>query len=319
MVVVMRLELRHLRILCAIADAGSLGKAALALGLSQPAMSTQLRRLEHEFGGELFMRSRSGVAPTAFGAEVLDQALDILSRVDALGRRGHEASRPEGTTLRLGATITPVLSGLVARMQEAHPEVPLTVRSEYAIGTLLEMLEAGHIDAALVLDYPGRELRDSATIATRAFASEPAFVALPADHPLSLRVEVRLSELPDEAWFVTPDDGMGWPEVFYDACGRAGFRPVRTYEFLDEKNLQNLIVAGVGVSLCQPTMKPIRGMVIKPLHGSPIRYRQVLAWRRGGPAGSFAASLHRFAAEAHRELVTQTPHYHAWSRRQAGV
>lgn len=311
----MRLDLRHLRILCAIADAGGLGKAASALGLSQPAMSTQLRRLEELLGGELFKRNPSGVEPTAFGAEVLDQALDILSRVDALRHTRNGASRPEHATLRLGATITPVLPGLVARMKASHPELAVTVRSEYAIGALLGMLENELIDAALVLDYPGHELHESATIATRAFTVEPAFVALPADHPLALRVEVRLSELSDEAWFVTPDDGMGWPEVFYDACGRAGFQPDRIYEFQDEKNLQNLIVAGVGVSLCQPTMKPIRGMVIKPLHGSPIRYRQLLAWRRYGPAGSVAASLHRFAAETYRELVSHTPHYQAWSQR----
>jgi len=46
----MELELRHLRTLCAIADAGSVGRAAAVLGYSQPAMSTQLRRIERLFG-----------------------------------------------------------------------------------------------------------------------------------------------------------------------------------------------------------------------------------------------------------------------------
>jgi len=312
----MRIELRHLRTLCAIADAGSLGKAALALGFSQPAMSTQLRRLERMLGGELFTRSSAGVEPTELGLVVLDQARDIVSRVDALTRKPSNQSTMDGRALRLGATITPVLPGLVARITTAHPDLTVTVKSEYAIVSLLEMLEAGRIDAALVLDYPGRELQDSDTVATRPFTVEPAFVALPADHPLAQRVEVPLAELSGEAWFVTPDDGAGWPGVFYDACARAGFRPIRTHEFLDERNMQNMIVAGVGVSACQPTMKPIYGMVVRPLQGSPIRYRQLLAWRRDGPADPLATTLHRFAAETYRELVAKTPHYHAWALRQ---
>lgn len=311
----MRIEIRHLRTLCAIADTGSLGKAARALGISQPAMSAQLRRLEQMLGGELFERSSAGVELNELGLDVVDQAREILARVDALSRRPSGPSGLDCVKLRLGATITPVLSGLVTRMAQAHPEITVTVKSEYAIGTLLELLEEDRLDAALVLDYPGRELRDSATIASRAFTTEPAFVALPADHPLAQRVEVPLAELAEDAWFVTPDDGAGWPEVFYDACAQAGFRPIRTHEFLDQKNLYNLIAAGVGVSACQPTTKPFYGMVIRPIEGSPIRNRQLLAWRRDGPAAALAPALHRFATETYRELIAQTPHYHAWAQR----
>lgn len=313
----MKLELRHLRALCAIADAGSLGRAAVALGYSQPAMSTQLRRLEALLGGEIFVRGRSGVALTPFGLEIVDQAREILVRVDALGRAPAAPAPPGVITLRLGATITPVLAGLVSRIRREHPEMAVTVKTEYSIGTLIELLEAGTIDAALVLDYPGRELRHSAALAHRAFATEPAFVALPAHHRLARRAEVPLGELAAEEWFVTPDDGAGWPGVFYEACARAGFHPAQTHEVLDEKNMLQLIAAGVAVSACQPTMRPIHGMVVKPLAGTPIRYRQLLAWRRDSPAGPRAAALHLLATETYRELVTQTSHYHAWALRRS--
>src|SRR5581483_7730161 len=282
---------------------GSLGKAARALGISQPAMSAQLRRLEQMLGGTLFDRGSGGVELTEFGLEVVDQARDILDRVDALARPRSGPTGVDSVTLRLGATITPVLSGVVTRMAQAHPEVTITVKSEYAIGALLELLEEDRLDAALVLDYPGREMRDTATIASRAFTFEPAFVALPADHPLAQRVEVPLAELAGEAWFVTPDDGAGWPDVFYEACAQAGFRPIRTHEFLDQKNLYHLIAAGMGVSACQPTTKPFYGMVVRPIEGSPIRNRQLLAWRRDSPAAPLAAALHRFATEAYRDLI----------------
>jgi DNA-binding transcriptional LysR family regulator len=314
--VVMRLEVRHLRTLCAIADAGSLGKAAAALGYSQPAISKQLGRMEVLLGGELFIRGNSGVGLTPFGLEVLDQARDILSRMEALGRRPSDGSTVAGTMLRLGATETPVLPGLVARIRSIHPEVTVTVRSEYAIDVLLRLLAERVIDVALVLDYPGRELLDTETVAARAFSAEPVFVLLPVNHALAQRLEVPLADLSGEAWFVTPDDSAGWPEVFYDACGRAGFHPVRTHEFLGEKSTQKLIAAGIGVSACQPTMKPIYGTVVKPLQGSPLSYRQLLAWRRDSPAAGIAAALHRLAVETCRELITQAPHYSAWCQRQ---
>ncbi|MEU5249916.1 LysR family transcriptional regulator, partial [Streptomyces asoensis] len=61
----MELEVRHLRVLCAIADAGSLHKAARELGMAQPSLSTQLRRIEQLLGGPLFVRDCMGSRPTA--------------------------------------------------------------------------------------------------------------------------------------------------------------------------------------------------------------------------------------------------------------
>lgn len=56
--------MRHLRALCAIADAGSLHQAARRLGVSQPSLTTQLRRIENSLGAELFRRERTGCRPT---------------------------------------------------------------------------------------------------------------------------------------------------------------------------------------------------------------------------------------------------------------
>ncbi|GGS53959.1 LysR family transcriptional regulator [Actinokineospora fastidiosa] len=311
-----RLELRHLRTLCVIADAGSLGQAALALDLSQPAVSKQLSRLEALIGGKLFTRSNHGVRLTPLGQDVVDEARDIIARVDVLGVRPSKTSVAV-TTLRIAATHTPVLPGLVARIKAAYPDIGITVRSEYAIDALVTLLETREVDAALVLDYPGRELRESATIARRVFANESSFVALPTGHPLSRRVELALDELSGEAWFVTPSDGAGWPDVFYQACAQAGFTPAKTHEFLGDKALHGLIAEGLGITACQPTTAAVPGVLVKPLRGSPIRYRQLLAWHRQGPAHPVSADLHRFAAEAYRELASRAPHLQAWLRRRA--
>src|SRR5438270_799507 len=108
-----RLELRHLRTLCAIADTGSLRRAAVRQGYSQPAMTTQLQRIEHFFEEPLFDRSSTGVVPTPFGTEVVAQAREVLARVDAMGPRDVRRACAPGRTLRLAATNTPMLPGLV--------------------------------------------------------------------------------------------------------------------------------------------------------------------------------------------------------------
>jgi DNA-binding transcriptional LysR family regulator len=128
----MELELRHLRALCAIADAGSVGRAAALLGYSQPALSTQLRRIEGFFGEALFERGNSGVELTPHGWEVLAQARDVLARVDAIGKRPAPGAAGAGRSLRLAATNTPVLSGLVVRMRNAFPDLGISVSSVYS-------------------------------------------------------------------------------------------------------------------------------------------------------------------------------------------
>ena len=94
-----RLEVRHLRTLCAIADTDSLRRAAAAQGYSQPALTTQLQRIELYFGEPLFARSSVDVAPTALGAEIVAQARDVPARMDALGPRANRSVKAEGRTV----------------------------------------------------------------------------------------------------------------------------------------------------------------------------------------------------------------------------
>ncbi|MEU7057023.1 LysR family transcriptional regulator [Streptomyces sp. NPDC046197] len=316
----MELELRHLRVLCAIADAGSVGRAASELGYSQPAMSAQLRRIERLFGGPLFERDASGVRPTRYGVQVLAQARDVLRRAEAIARRPPHSGPGAGRILRMAATNSPVLPGTVARLRNRLPEVSLTVSSVYASSRIVEGLEEGAVDAGIAADYPGAELRHSAAVTHRGIVTEPTFVALPADHRLRHRTQIPLAELAEEAWFVTPDDGAGWPGVFYTACEAAGFTPAAVHEFLgDRLQLQSMIADGLGVAAVQATHRPVRGVLVKPLVGTPLWCRYVLAWRRGGVADDVAETVFACATAAYRDLVAQAPHLRAWAARTWSV
>lgn len=312
----MELELRHLRVLCAIADAGSVGRAAADLGYSQPAMSTQLQRIERHFGEPLFERGASGVRLTRYGVEVVARARDVLARVEAIGRRPCGSTAKTHRALRVAATNSPILPGMVVRVRRRLPDVSLTVSSVYASSRIVELLQEGVVEAAIAADYPGRELRHSAAVAHRGIVTEPSFVAMSAGHPLAHRLEVDLTDLAEDAWFVTPDDGAGWPGVFYTACQVADFQPATVHEFLgDRGQLHAMIADGLGVAVVQATFAATDGVLVKPLTGTPLWCRYLLAWRPDAVREEIVDAMYRSAVAAYRELTVSAPHLGEWAAR----
>ncbi|MDH6135480.1 DNA-binding transcriptional LysR family regulator [Kitasatospora sp. MAA4] len=301
----MDLELRHLRVLCTIADSGSVGRAAAVLGASQPATSTQLRRIERNLGAPLFERTASGVVPTCFGVEVLAAAREVLARIDGLGRLPGEGPPPvRQQEVRLLATTTSILPGLLGRARQQRPDLLFTVSTVHRCSDVVELLELEKADAAIAVDYPGLELRHSQAVAHRGIATEPAFVALPAGHQLGHRAEIALAELAEETWLLAPDDGAGWPAVFHRACAAAGFSAARVQEFRDGRlELQDMIAAGLGISIVRGTTRPLGEVVVRPLTGTPIGVRHVLLWRTAAMGGEIVEALFGAATAAYRDLL----------------
>ena len=115
----MNVELRHLRVVVLVAEAGSVGRAARWLKVSQPSLTAQLKRIEAAFGGELFERSRTGVTPTALGRYAVDRARAILVDVDHLSATVSRDDR--GGVERSTARWVPDRSDVRDRQQAARP------------------------------------------------------------------------------------------------------------------------------------------------------------------------------------------------------
>src|ERR1700719_3963170 len=107
-------ELRHLRYLIAVADAGTFTRAAERLFIAQPTLSQQIGRLEQLVGTPLLHRGRDGVRLTAAGAVLLDAARDVLSRVDHGVSQTRQAAGPDRPRLR-GALPADLPEGLAAQ------------------------------------------------------------------------------------------------------------------------------------------------------------------------------------------------------------
>ena len=146
----MELELRHLRTVRAIADAGSLTRAATALGLAQPALSAQLKRIERALGGELFERGRHGVRATALGELVLERSRIVLPAVTELQRDAARFARtPRASAcLRLGGTHGPLLGALVDRLADAVSDARVTTCASWSERHLADLLAEGRLDFA---------------------------------------------------------------------------------------------------------------------------------------------------------------------------
>ncbi|MFI1359870.1 LysR family transcriptional regulator [Streptomyces sp. NPDC020898] len=309
----MDLEIRHLRVLNAIADTGSLTRAAAALGFSQPALSAQLRRIERSLGGALFVRDGSGSRPTAFGALVLAHAHGILTAHEDLLRdirqRGPEDS--DLTAVRLGSVPGPLTAVLVTTARRLLPRAEITLHTCDTEEEQLELLATGRLDFGLAVDYPEYELALRPGIGDALLAVEPVFVLISERHPLADRPDIPLRDLSGEAWLAGENKDVRMRAQFRAACRRAGFTP-RRVQRLSASVVFPLVGQGHGVALAHPLVSEREGVVVRPLTGDPMGVRQRLVWAAHSPLAAHAPALLDTLTKAYWAEAQRARMYWAW-------
>lgn len=312
----MDLEVRHLRVVCAIADSGSLTRAAAALRMTQPGLSAQLRRIETMLGGTLFERRRAGVAPTALGELVLGRARAILPGIDGLLADTARAARCQAAParIRLGSVGAPLLGHLILAVRELLPDAEVTTRCRYSPVPLLDDLAADRLEAAVLGDNPGRELASRDGVILLPLVTEPVFALLPATHPLAARDEVSLAQLMEEEWAVPRPDSDRTREYWSSIFALTGRHPHTPYE-AEGRQLIEIIRAGLAVSLCQATFIEVPGVAVRPLAGNPLWYRHVLAWHRESPLAAHGSEILRRIRDGYVAVRAASTAYAAWRER----
>jgi len=308
----MDIELRHLRMVCAIAEAGSVTKAAASLGLAQPALTAQLQRIERTLGGQLFVRDRRGARPTPLGELVLARARVLLPAVKGLQ---DDAVRLAGfpdamSRYRIGATNGPIVGGLVRRLAEAHPGAQVSTYASWSSAELTELLHAGRIDYAVVGCCGASVPSAGDGIVWRAVCVDAVGVLLSDRHRHAGKTEVDLAELATERWANAPGDGC-FSDCFAAACARAGFTPSPALE-TDVSTCLDLVLAGSAVVLAQGTWRPVPGIVLVPLAGTPLTWRHLVGWLPSGVAADASQDVVAHAVAAYHETVDARPRYASW-------
>ena len=148
------MDVRVLRYFVEVASQGSVSRAARALNIAQPGLSTQMRNLESELGVELFVRHPKGVTLTESGRVLNEHAQSILRDLERTkGLISDLAASPRGVVrLGLPTTVTIGLAGpLYERVTAAYPDVSLEI-VEAMSGSLSDLLRLGELDLALLFD-----------------------------------------------------------------------------------------------------------------------------------------------------------------------
>ncbi|MGV9774710.1 LysR family transcriptional regulator [Streptosporangium sp. NPDC003464] len=307
----MDLDIRHLRMICAIAETGSVTGAAARLGLSQPAMTNQLHRVEELVGGALFVRSHSGVQPTSLGRQIVARARIVLAEVDALFGDLRGPTGPAGV-VRLGCVHLACVASVVDRVGDTLPGHEVSLRIEPSATLLAEALSHGQLDAALLGVIEGFDVTLTAPVVSRTLVPRyPIFIALSAAHRLSGQEEIHLADLKDESWISPPGADDGSLAALRASCRAAGFEPNLRYDAPSGAG-RPLVAAGHGVRLVDPSWPAPPGTVVRPLAGQPQVARLVVAWRRDRLSNEQAAALYRGLATAYTDHVGDNPVFKRW-------
>jgi DNA-binding transcriptional LysR family regulator len=239
------MELRHLRYFIAVAETGSLSRAAEKLFIAQPPLSVQIRQLEDAMGTPLFVRHPKGVRLTAAGEALVPEARALLDRA------GHLKERLQGDgasgVLALGyvpSASSTVLPALVRQLRAAHPGLRIELR-EMISSAQTEALVAGHLDAGIARS-PARHPR----VVAPAQMDDPFCLASPAAEPPAPRGAIDLRGLAEQDFIAfTRHRGPAYFDQSIHLCARAGFSPRIRYEASTVHGVLDLVAAGLGHAL----------------------------------------------------------------------
>ncbi|NUZ08018.1 LysR family transcriptional regulator [Piscinibacter koreensis] len=206
---VRRLRLRHLELLVALADAGTMRAAAARLHLSQPALSKMLGELEVGFGARLFERSPQGLAINAFGLAAVYRARVILGEL-ARGKEEVDALRSGAAgVLRLGTlSVTATVPFAVARLRQQVPGAQVHIH-EGRVRDLIQRLLDGELDCVFGAITP--ELLTSELLRllrTEVMLEDELCVLCSASHPILKSRRLRWADLHALPWVVPPKDTL---------------------------------------------------------------------------------------------------------------
>jgi DNA-binding transcriptional LysR family regulator len=285
------LHVGRLKVLSEVIRCGSFSSAAESLSYTQSAVSQAIARLEAETGATLLVRDRRRIRPTAAGATLLEHSEAIFSQLEAAEADLAAVLELRAGRLRLatfpsaGATLIPMA---VATFRRGHPAVELTL-AEGEPEEIAPRLRTGELDLALLFTFPvSRREQLTTGLRTIRLLEDPMYVALPREHPLAARPELRITDLQNQDWVQTSVLSPCARQVVR-LCLTAGFEPHVTFETDDYETVQGLVASGVGVALI-PGLALTRvhpGIVVRSLAPSPSR--KVVAATVPGPGLAPAA------------------------------
>ncbi|MBI4305083.1 MAG: LysR family transcriptional regulator [Chloroflexi bacterium] len=214
------MEIHQLRVLVAVANTGSLSAGGRKAGLTQPAVTRLIQRLEKEVGAPILKRGASGIELTPQGEALLGFARRMLAEYDSLVAQIAAPSNDLAGRLRIISSTTPgeyLVPELVSSFNRLHPRVAAEVLVTDSAAVLDELL-----DRQWDIGFVGRRTQNSAFV-FRPVAWDEIVLAVPGRHPFAKRGVIPLSELAGQV-FIEREDGSGTRLSVRDAFAQRGLK-----------------------------------------------------------------------------------------------
>jgi DNA-binding transcriptional LysR family regulator len=275
------MDLRHLRYFVTVAEELHFGRAAQKLHISQPPLSMQIRSLEEELGVMLLHRTQRHVSLTQAGHAFLQEARQILARLEQAVLMTRRAGRGEIGELAVSFISVAdynVLPVVLREFRQGFPQVNLTLRESTTDAQVRDLL-GGRIDVGFVLPPI-----DEAALQSVCIVREPLVAALPDRHPLAQRSgKLALANLKDAPFILFPRQiAPGLYDDVVSFCRAAGFSPRVEQEAIQMQTIVSLVSAELGVALIPASLTNLRrtGVTYKALREASPLTEIHLTWRR---------------------------------------
>lgn len=286
------MNLRDLKYLVALADHKHFGRAAAASFVSQPTLSTQIKKLEDELGVALVERAPRRVMLTPVGREVAERARKVIADVEQMAEIARRSQDPEAGTVRLGLfpTLGPyLLPHVVPRLRQRFPRLELLLVEEKT-DQILSRLRDGRLDAGLLaLPIHDEQLH------VEVLFDEPFLLAVPNQHPMAGQDTLDVQDL-DNQHLLLLEEGHCLRDQALDVCHMAGAGERDGFRATSLETLRQMVAAGVGITLLpvlavQPPVPSSSDIHLLRFRGDAPHRQIAMVWRRSSAMGDFLMQL----------------------------
>jgi len=300
-------NLRDLQYLVAVADHRHFGRAAEACFVSQPTLSTQLKKLEQELGVELIERNPRQIMLTEVGQLVVERARIVLEETENIERIARHAQDPASGTIRIGLfpTLAPyLLPHVVPRIHARFPDLELLLVEEKT-DTVLEQLRDGRLDAGL-LALP----IDDDQLPQEPLFSEDFVLAMPRNHPLAADGGPVTTTALEREQVLLLEEGHCLRDQALAVCQLAGASERSGFRATSLETLRQMVAAGVGITLLprlavQPPVPPSDEIALRPFRAPIPRRHIAMLWRKTSVYRDFLPQLADIIRDLPPGLVTE--------------
>ncbi|WP_377295255.1 LysR family transcriptional regulator [Rhizobium sp. SG2393] len=287
----MAFSLRQVRYFVATAELGQISQAAIALSISQSAITTAIKELEQILGVGLFLRTPQGMNLTEAGRQFLSHAYDIINKVDEAMRLDFVSSDIEGV-LTIAATYTVIgyfLPVHVERLRRLFPKLEIQL-FEQNRESIEEGLLTNRYDISLLLTS---NILDP-QLATETLMSSARRLWVPAQHPLLQREDVGLREIAAEPYIMLTVDEAAHSALKY--WNASPYQPRVILRTSSIEAVRSMVANGLGVAILSDMVhRPwsLEGRRIETINVSdPVPAMNIgLAWRKGAELSPAAKAI----------------------------